>query len=144
MDATCGKFCGRFRKNKVFSVSQISPSVSTVISCTKVSTRSDYLRTRTAEEKDCQSALRCVANPDMCIEKYTEEVTGSSRIQETRASRLRLNVERGKRKPQSNIALPCIQLDKDMDIRLADPTPKIWNYKDPRQQKESRHCHHTI
>ena len=41
MGSPCGKdLCGRLRKNSVFPAGEISPFVSTVISCTKGSTRS--------------------------------------------------------------------------------------------------------
>ena len=61
MDATCGKFCGRFRKNKVFSASQISPCVDShqlYESLNKI---------RSSEEKDCQSA--CPQNCAAVLEK---------------------------------------------------------------------------
>jgi hypothetical protein len=94
MGATCCKgFYGKFTQNKVFPVEQSSPSTSasTVISCTRVSTRSDILMARTAEENHCQSALCCAEDLNMCIKEYTEEVAASNRIQDIRASRLRPN-----------------------------------------------------
>ena len=72
MGATCCKgFGGKFRQNRVFPVGQSnsSTSASTVISCTRVSTKSDILMARTAEENHCQHALRCAED----LEEYTED-----------------------------------------------------------------------
>ena len=50
-------------------------------------------------------------------------------------SRLRPNAARGRRQPQRNIALSCIQLDKDMDILLADPNSKVMELQRPKAAK---------
>jgi hypothetical protein len=68
MGASCCKgFYGKFRQNKVVpgGQSSSSTSASTVISCTRVSTKSDILMARTAEENHCQSALRSTEALDM-------------------------------------------------------------------------------
>jgi len=135
MGATCCKgFYGKFRQNRVFPVGQSSSSTSAsiVISCKRVSTRSDILMARTAE---VVSALPCAEDLNMCIKEYTEEVAASNRIQDTRASRLRPNAARGKRQLQSNIGLSCIQLDSDIDILLADLDSKDLEFQRPKTAK---------
>ena len=135
MGATCCKgFGGKFRQNRVFPVGQSSSSTSasTVINCTRVSTKSDILKARTAEENHCQSALRSTEALDMYIEEYTEEVAVSNRTQDTKSSRLRPNAARGRRQPQSNVAWSCIQLDNAFDILLADPNSKDLEFQRPR------------
>ena len=141
MGATCCKgFGGKFRQNRVFPVDQssFSTSASTVISCTRVSTKSDILMARTAEEIHCQSALRCTEALDMYIEEYTEEFASSNRMQDNRASRLRPNAARGRRQPQSNVDWSCIQLDNAIDILLADPNSKDLEFQRPKAAMGSK------
>ena len=59
-------------------------------------------------------------------------VAASNRMQDTKPSRLRPNAARGRRQPQSNVALSCIQLENDIDILLADPNSKDLEFQRPR------------
>ena len=95
-----------FRKNKVFLADQSSPftSVSTVISCTRVSTRSDHLMTGTAVHKAHHSTLHASCCADIDNDMYIEEldnndddITASIRVQESGVCRLRPNAARGRR-----------------------------------------------
>lgn len=61
----------------------------TVFSFSRVSTISNILIARTAEENHCQSALHCT---EALEKQYTEEVAASKRMQDNRASRLRPNI----------------------------------------------------